>query len=63
MEREEYRNIEEAILQNEETTKRTLKQQTFQKFNYLKYKPANNKTLQGNSKPSHANVLKENINP
>ena len=46
MEIEEYRDIEEVILQNEETTKCTLKQQKFKKFNYLKYKPVNDKTLQ-----------------
>ena len=70
MEKEEYRNIERVILQNEETTKRTLKQQKFKRFNYLKYKPTNDKTLQpnetvaqqGNSKLSYANALKQNIN-
>ena len=41
----EGRSIEEVILQNEETTKRPLKQQKLKKFNYLKYKPANDKTL------------------
>ena len=69
MEIEEYRDIEEVILQNEETTKCTLKQQKFKKFNYLKYKPVNDKTLQpietvvqqGNSKLSYANALKQNI--
>ena len=45
MEKEEQRNIEEVILQNEETTKRTLKQRKFKKFNYLKYKPPNDETL------------------
>ena len=48
IEKEEYRNIEEVILQNEETTKHTLKQRKLKKFNYLKYKPANDKTLQPN---------------
>ena len=70
MENENYRNIEEVILQNEETTKRTLKQQKFKKFNHLKHKPANDKTLQpnetviqqGDSKLSYANALKQNIN-
>ena len=33
MKNEEYRNIEEVILQNEETTKDTLKQQKFKKLN------------------------------
>ena len=45
MEKEEYRNIEELILQNEETTKCTLTQRNFKKLNYLKYKPANEKSL------------------
>ena len=45
MKKEEYRNIEEVILQNEETTKRTLTQRNFKKLNYLKHKPANEKTL------------------
>ena len=70
MEKEEYRNIEELILQNLETTKRTIKHRKFKKFNYLKYKPANenivqpNETVvqQGNSKLSHTNALKQNIN-
>ena len=35
MSKEEHRNIEEVILQNEETTKHTLKQRKFKKFNYL----------------------------
>ena len=56
------------ILQNEETTKRTLKQQKFKKFNCLKYKPANHKFLQpnktviqqGNSKLYYAIALKQN---
>ena len=74
MEKEEYINIEEVILQNEENTKRTVKQKKKKrkkkKFNYLKYKPANDKTLQqivtliqqGNPKLSYANALKQNIN-
>ena len=70
MEKEEYSNTEGVILQNEETAKRTLKQQKFKKFNYLKYKPTNDKILQpnetvvqqGNSKLSYANALKQNIN-
>ena len=33
MKKEEYRNIEEVILQNKETTKGTLKQQKFKKLN------------------------------
>ena len=33
MKNEEYRNTEEVILQNEETTKDTLKQQKFKKLN------------------------------
>ena len=33
MKKEEYRNIEEVILQNEETTKGTLKQQKLKKLN------------------------------
>ena len=69
IEKEEYRNIEEVILQNEEKTKCNLKQRKFKKFNYLKYKPANNKNQllyetmvqHGNSKLSYANVLKQNI--
>ena len=40
MEKEEYRNVEEVVLQIEEITKRTLKQIKFKKFNKLKYKPA-----------------------
>ena len=36
----EYRSIEEVILQNEECTIRTLKQQKSKKLNYLKQKPA-----------------------
>ena len=39
MEKEKFRNIEEAILQNEETTKRTAKQRKFKKLNNLMYKP------------------------
>ena len=39
MEKEEYRNVEEVVLQIEEITKRTLKQIKFKKFNKLKYKP------------------------
>ena len=35
MEKEEYRNVEEVILQNEETTRCKLKQWKFNKFNYL----------------------------
>ena len=70
MEREEYRSIEEVILQNEETTKSTLKQRKFNEFSYLKYKFANEKTLQpnetmvqqGNSKLSHENSFKQSIN-
>ena len=38
MEKEEYRNIEQVILQNEEKTKCNPKQWKFKKFNYLKYK-------------------------
>ena len=41
MVKEDYRNIEEAILQNEETIKRTVKQRKSKKFNFLKYKPVN----------------------
>ena len=41
MEKEDYRNIEEAILQKVETIKRTVKQRKSKKFNYLKYKPVN----------------------
>ena len=37
MEKEEYRNVEEVVLQIEEITKRTLKQIKFKKFNKLKY--------------------------
>ena len=48
MEREEYRNIKEVVLRNEETTKRTLKQREFKKLNYQKYKLANDKILQPN---------------
>ena len=48
MEKEEYKNIEAVILQNEETRKRTVKQRKFKKFNYLKNKPANEKTLLAN---------------
>ena len=70
MEREEYRNIKEVVLPNEETTKRTLKQREFKKLNYQKYKPANDKILQpnetmlqkGNSILSLENALKQNIN-
>ena len=70
MEKEEHGNTEAVILQNEGTTKHTLKQQKFKKFNYLKYKPAKDKTLwpnetvvqQGNSKLSYVNALKQNIN-
>ena len=47
-EKEEYKKIAEVILQNKESQKPTLKQQKFNKFNYLKYKPANEKTLQTN---------------
>ena len=69
LEKEEYRNIEEVILQNEETTKNTLKQGKSKKLNYLKYKTTNDKTLKsnetvvylGNSKLSYANALKQNI--
>ena len=69
MEKEQYRNIEEVILQNKETTNDTLKQQKNTKFNCLKYKPDNGKTLQpneivvqqGNSQLSYANALKQNI--
>ena len=43
-EKKEYRNIEEVILQNEETTKSTLKEQKFKRFKYQKYKPINDKT-------------------
>ena len=65
MEKEEYRNIEEVILQNVETTKRILKQRKFERFSYLKYKPPNDKTQQlirtvvqqDNSKLSHANAF------
>ena len=64
MEKEEYRNIEEVILQNEETTKRPPKQQKLKKFNYLNHKPAIDKTLlsnetviqQSNSKLTYANI-------
>ena len=70
IEKEEYRKTEEVIPQNEETTKRTLKQRKFKKFNYLKYKHANDKTLQpnetvvqqDNSKLSYTNALKQNVN-
>ena len=70
MEKEKYRNIEEDILSNEETVKLTLKQHKFEKLNYLKYKPANENTLQpnetvdqqGSSKLPYANALKQNIN-
>ena len=48
IEKEEYKNIEEVILQNKETTKHTVKQQKFKKFNYLKYKTADEKILQLN---------------
>ena len=48
IEKEEYKNIEEVILQNKETTKQTVKQQKFKKFNYLKSKAANEKILQLN---------------
>ena len=48
MEKEEHKNIQAVILQTEETRKRTVKQQKSKKFNYLKYKPANGKTLQAN---------------
>ena len=65
MEKEEYRNIQEVILQNVETTKRILKQRKFERFSYLKYKPPNDKTQQpigtvvqqDNSKLSHANAF------
>ena len=42
MEKEEYRNVEEVVLQIEEITKRTLKQI---KFNKLKYKPDSDQAL------------------
>lgn len=45
MEKEEYRNVEEVVLQIEEITKRTLKQIKFKKFNKLKYKPASDQAL------------------
>ena len=45
MEKVEYKNIEAVILQNEERRKRTVKQRKFKKFNYLKYKPVNEKTF------------------
>ena len=48
MEKEEYKNIEAVILQNEETRKRTVKQRKFKKLNYLKYKPVNEKIFQTN---------------
>ena len=68
MEKEKYRNIEEVILSNEETAKLTLKLHKFEKLNYLKYKPANENTLQpnetvdqhGSSKLSYTNALKQN---
>ena len=64
MEKEECRNIEEVILQNEETTKRPPNQQKLKKFNYLNHKPAIDKTLlsnetviqQSNSKLTYANI-------
>ena len=67
--KKEDRNIEEVILQNEETTKSILKHQKFKKLNYLKYKPAKDKTprpnetvvQQGNSKLSYANVLSRKV--
>ena len=49
VEKEEYRNIEEVILQNVETTKRVLKQRKFERFSYLKYKPENDKTWDSGS--------------
>ena len=68
--KEEYSNIEEAILQKEETTKRIVKPRKSKKFNYLKYTPVNENILQPNeivvhqenSKLSYANALKQNIN-
>ena len=45
MEKEEYRNVEEVVLQIEEITKRTLKQIKFKKFNNLKYKPDSDQAL------------------
>ena len=45
MEKEEYRNVEEVVLQIEEITKRTLKQIKFMKFNKLKYKPDSDQAL------------------
>ena len=45
MEKEEYRNVEEVVLQIEEITKRTLKQIKFKKFNKLKYKPDSDQAL------------------
>ena len=41
MEKEDYRNIEEAILQKLETIKGTVEQRKSKKFNYLKYKLVN----------------------
>ena len=69
MEKEDYRNIEEAILQKVETIKGTVEQRKSKKFNYLKYKLVNeniiwpNETVvqQDNSKLSYANALKQNI--
>ena len=49
MEKEEYRNIEEVILQNVETTKRVLKQRKFERFSYRKYKPENDKSWDSGS--------------
>ena len=68
MEKQEFADVEQVITQNEETTKRILKQRKFKKFNYLKHKPNHKTQVQHNQNQterpfsSYANAVTGNNN-